>query len=305
MELVNGNIGVLGHSGFVGKALLEALPGAIGISLRDDTWVSKMMQCTVIINLVGKAHDHKGMASEQDYYNTNLELSKNIFEVFLQSPVNLLVHISSLAALEEFESSIPLQESDACNPVSWYGKSKRSAEEWLLSQELPPGKRIIILRPPMIHGPGDKGNLGLLYKMIKRGIPYPLASFDNKRSFISIDNFVFFIKKIFEKYECLPSGIYHISDDEYISTKQIIGVIKEITGKNVSNFALPKYIVKAVARLGDFLPIPLNSKRLKKMTGDLLVSNEKIKNYLEMERLPLTAVEGMKKTIGSFLKEKV
>lgn len=305
MELVNGNIGVLGHSGFVGKALLEALPGAIGISLRDDTWVSKMMQCTVIINLVGKAHDHQGMASEHDYYYTNLELSKNIFQVFLQSSVNLLVHISSLAALEEFESTIPLQESDPCNPVSWYGKSKRSAEEWLLSQKLPPEKRLIILRPPMIHGSGDKGNLGLLYKIIRRGIPYPLASFDNKRSFISIDNFVFFIKQVVEKHECLPSGIYHISDDEYISTKQIIGVIKEITGKNVSDFALPKYIVKAVARLGDFLPIPLNSKRLKKMTGDLLVSNEKIKNYLEMERLPLTAIEGMKKTIGSFLNEKV
>src|SRR5690606_16164829 len=119
---------------------------------------------------------------------------------FLESDADLLIHISSLAAIEEFESATPLTESDECHPQSWYGQSKHTAEEWLFAQQLPENKKLIIVRPPMVHGPRDKGNLDLLYKLISKGIPYPLASFDNKRSFISIDNFSFFIEQIIDHH---------------------------------------------------------------------------------------------------------
>src|SRR5690606_36290322 len=145
-------------------------------------------------------------------------------------------------------------------------------EQWLMKQELPENKKLIILRPPMVHGPGDKGNLGLLYKLIAKGIPYPLSSFNNRRSFISIDNFIYFVREIIDKQERLKSGIYHISDDEPVSTKEIIAIIKDVTGKNTMNIAFPKFVVKGIAKIGDLLPIPLNSKRLKKMTSNLLVS---------------------------------
>lgn len=301
MKLVNENIAVLGHSGFVGQALLRRIPLAKGISLRDIAWKSKITDARVIINLVGKAHDHKGEAAEVDYYTVNVDLTKAIFQAFIDSSASVLIHISSLAALEEFESSGALEESHPCNPVSWYGKSKRAAEEWLLSQGLPPGKKLLIIRPPMIHGSGDKGNLGLLYKLIAKGIPYPLSSFDNKRSFISIDNFAFFIEQIIEKEEKLQSGIYHVADDEPLSTKEIIKIIKNLTGKKTPDIAFPKSFVKAIAKIGDILPIPLNSKRLKKMTGVLLISNKKIKQELHIDKLPYSAYDGMKKTIASFL----
>lgn len=301
MSLTNEHIAVLGHSGFVGQALLKKIPLAKGISLRDPSWGAQVMDAAIMINLVGKAHDHRGKASEQDYYDVNVEITKEIFQTFLGSPARLLVHISSLAALEEFESSGPLRESDQCNPISWYGKSKRAAEEWLLSQKLPISKKLLIIRPPMIHGPGDKGNLRLLYKLIAKGIPYPLSSFDNKRSFISIDNFTFFIEKMIEKEENLQSGLYHIADDEPISTKEIIKIIKDLTGKKTPDIALPKSFVKALAKIGDLLPIPLNSKRLKKMTGVLLISNEKIKRDLNIAKLPYSAHEGMERTIASFI----
>src|SRR5690606_10609542 len=135
-----------------------------------------------------------------------------------------------------------------CNPASWYGKSKRAAEEWLLAQDVPEGKKLIILRPPMVHGPGDKGNLGLLYKLISKGIPYPLSSFDNRRSFISIDNFCFFIQQIINKNDIIKSGIYHVADDEPVSTKEIIDIIKEVTDKNTPNLALSKFLVRGIAR---------------------------------------------------------
>lgn len=295
-------IKISGASGFIGKNLLYRLRDTQGVSLRDEDWEEQLALADVIINLVGKAHDHKGTAKEDEYYYANVELTKRVFKNFVESPARLLIHISSLAAVEEFESVRPLEESDECKPFSWYGKSKRKAEEWLLEQNLPNGKKLIIIRPPMVHGIGDKGNLGLLYSIISKGLPYPLASFDNKRSFISIDNFGFFIDQIIMNQAKFSSGIYHVADDQYISTNEIIEIIKDVTGKNVSNLSLPRPLVRLLAKVGDMIPFPLNSKRLKKMTADLLVSNAKIKNCLDNPILPLTAKEGLKKTIQSFQK---
>lgn len=291
---------VLGANGFIGKNLISKLDFCKGISIRVVGWENLIVNSDTIINLVGKAHNHKGTATEEDYCHANTVLAKQVYNTFISSDAKLLIHISSLAALEEFESPNPLRESDLSNPISFYGKTKREAEEWLIKQELPTDKKLIILRPPMVHGPGDKGNLGLLYKFISKGIPYPLSSFDNKRSFISIDNFCHFVQQIIENQEKLESGIYHIADDEPISTKEIIAIMKKVTNKNVPNVALPKAFVKTIAKIGDKIPIPLNSKRLKKMTSDLLVSNEKIKTALGIEKLPLTAKEGVEKTIRSF-----
>jgi len=296
-------IKILGASGFIGENLLKVLQGIQGVSLRTEGWQEQVSSASVIVNLVGKAHDHKGTATEQDYYYANVGLAKEVFQVFIESSASLLIHVSSLAALEEFESSNPLTESDECHPVSWYGNSKRDAERWLLAQAFPQNKKLVIIRPPMVHGPGDKGNLGLLYKLISKGIPYPLSSFDNKRSFISIGNFSFFIQQIIENQEMLDSGIYHIADDEPVSTNEIIEMIRSVTGKNVPKIALPKFLVKGIAKVGDVLPIPLNTKKLKKMTGDLLVSNGKIKQVLGINKLPLTAKEGLEQTIKSFKAE--
>ena len=291
---------ILGSSGFIGQNLIKRNPNSEGVSLRDGNWKNQISDAEVIINLVGKAHDHKGTATEQDFHYANVDLAKEIFNEFLKSNANLIIHISSIAALEEFESQNPLREEDECHPFSSYGKTKREAEEWLLQQNLPEKKKLIILRPPMVHGEGDKGNLGLLYKLISKGIPYPLASFDNKRSFISIDNFSYFINQIIENKELLENGIYHISDDEAVSTKEIIEIIKKVKNNNTLNLSLPKVLVKFLAKIGDIIPLPLNTKRLKKMTGDLEVSNQKIKNALGITQLPISAEKGIEITIKSF-----
>jgi len=299
-------IAVFGSSGFIGKNLVESLQQNFDvheISLRNSEWEKKLSEETqIFINLVGKAHDHKGTATEEDYYFANVDLAQSLFEAFKKTDAELFIHISSLAALEEFESVKPLMETDHCNPVSLYGKSKRKAEEWLLQQDLLDGKKLIIIRPPMVHGPGDKGNLGLLYKIISKGIPYPLASFNNERSFISIGNFIFYIKQIIEKRNRINSGIYHIADNETVATNEIIEVIKKVENLKIPNISLPRFLVKGIARCGDFLPLPLNTKKLKKLTNNLLVSNQKIKTALEIDTLPLTAKEGLELTIKSFKK---
>ncbi|WP_333889205.1 NAD-dependent epimerase/dehydratase family protein [Sphingobacterium siyangense] len=297
---------LLGARGFIGKNLSIYLSKDYlikQISLRDADWEKEALFGDVFINLVGKAHDHEKKATEADFYHANLELAMKSFQVFKDSSAKLFIHISSLAALEEYESNEPLTEDAICHPSSWYGKSKHAAEEWLLAQEIPKDKRLIILRPPMVHGPGDKGNLKLLFNFVEKGIPYPLIKFKNERSFIGIENFCFFIGQVIQKFNSMQNGIFHIADDEPLSTSDILQIIEEVTDRKVFNIGIPKYLIILMAKIGDFMPFPLNSKRLKKMTGTLLVANNKIKEQLKIEMLPITTREGMIKTIESFSKE--
>lgn len=298
-------VAVFGSSGFIGKNLVKSL-GLYAeiqeISLREPSWASSVLaDITVMINLIGKAHDHTGTATKEDFFHANVELTKQVFKVFAQSNAKTFIHISSLAAVEEYESDHPITENHRCEPQSFYGQSKKEAEKWLLSQKLDLNKNVIVLRPPMVHGPGDKGNLRLLYKFIDYGLPYPLAAFDNLRSFISIQNFNYFIEKIIKSPNSLNDGIYHIADDQAMSTKDLISVIQTITGKKIINFKFPKNLIVIIAMLGNVFPLPLNSKRLKKMTSNLTLSNAKIKTALRIEKLPFTATQGLEITIRSFI----
>lgn len=195
-----------------------------------------------------------------------------------------------------------ISEESVCRPVSYYGKSKRKAEEFLLGQQLPEGKKVLILRPSMIHGEGDKGNLTLLYKIISRGIPYPLGAFDNSRTFASVDNVVFLINEIIAQKDNMASGVYNICDDQPLSTRKIIEIIGKVRQSNPPVWKIPKSLINLMSKIGDVASLPLNSKRLGKMTSNLLVSNVKIKKALGINDLPLSAEQGMIKTIKSFTK---
>lgn len=296
-----------GSSGFLGSHLKSKLKDPIQcefVSMRDLNWSKENFPTDCIINLVGKAHDFTGKATEEDFFFANFELAKKAFSLFISSQAKLLIHISSLAAIEEVESAKSLSENASYNSVSPYGRSKQAAEEWLMSQQLPADKKLIILRPPMVHGAGDKGNLKQLFSIVSKGIPYPLVRFKNKRSFLSVDNFCYFVEQILLKSEKINSGIYHLSDDETLSSNEIVNIMKQETGLKIPCFPLPKRIISFLSKIGDHsTAFPLNTWRLKKLTSNLVVSNKKIKVELAIERLPKTAKEGLRETIRA-LKQK-
>ena len=297
---------LFGSNGFLGSHLQSKVEGeVIGVNIRQQNWQGNIPEdANVFINCIGKAHDHKGTATEKDYYFANYELVKVIFEEFLTSNAQIFIHISSIAAVEENERNEVLTENSVANPQSYYGKSKNAAEEYLLKQTLPSGKKLFILRPSMIHGEGDKGNLTLLYKIISKGIPYPLGAFQNSRTFISVDNVVFLMNEIIKKHKEMESGIYHITDDESLSTQKIIEIIGTAIVKKPLILSPPKFLINVLAKFGDMISLPINSKRLKKMTSNLIVSNQKIKTALNIDSLPVSAEEGMRKTIESFKSSK-
>ncbi|MDP2237956.1 MAG: NAD-dependent epimerase/dehydratase family protein [Bacteroidales bacterium] len=282
-----------------------------------------------IIHLAGKAHDTKnsmtpGMqkrselydvgginperndsgpktSSAQSYFEINLGLTQKIFDHFLQSEARKFFFFSSVKAAADTVKGEFLTEDVVPQPIGPYGHSKMKAEEFILSKRHEyeaKGKQVYILRPCMIHGPGNKGNLNLLYHFVKQGIPWPLGAFDNKRSFASIDNVIFILKELISKD--IPSGIYQIADDQPISTNELIKLMSEVMGKKTRIWKIPSSIVHSVSTLGDWLHLPINSERMKKLTETYVVSNMKIKKALAIDSLPIDAYDGLIKTFKSF-----
>lgn len=286
-----------GSHGFVGSNLIEALGFAYNIIRWDVREDKPLQECDAVIHLAGLAHDTKrGKTSEgrwknEDYFRVNTELTKKIFNMFLKSGAKKFV----------FFSSIKAQDGDTA-----YAKSKKLAEDYILSKFQDSSfrfqdKQVYILRPCMIHGKGNKGNLNLLVKWVKKGLPWPLAAFENKRSFASMENVVFVISELLEKD--VESGIYNICDDEAVSTNELIRMIYECLGKKAHFMSIPQGFMKGIAKIGDEMHLPLNSERLRKLTENYLVDNSKIKDALGIESLPVSSKEGLKESIRNLIIE--
>lgn len=295
-------ITITGISGFVGQNLsqylLEKSFEVEGLSLRNS-WIFPD-NSDVIIHLAGKAHDTSNTSEEGDYFKVNRDLTIKLFDQFLRSEVKDFFYFSSVKATADRIDGI-LDENHQSDPKTSYGKSKLEAENYIINQPLPEGKRLFIIRPCMIHGPGNKGNLNLLYKVVEKGIPWPLAAFHNQRSFLSVDNLNYLICEMLSNKN-VPSGIYNFADDKSLSTNELIEVINSVIGKKPKLWSISKSLIEKTASFGDKFKLPLNSERLKKLTESYVVSNRKIKSVLRIENLPLDAKDGLGKTIKSFQK---
>lgn len=292
---------ITGASGFVGQNLTSYLHDLDLKKVQREELNTLppglLNDIDTIIHLAGKAHDLKKTSNEDEYYQVNFELTVKLYDAFLQSNVRKFIFISSVKAVTDSVTGI-LGEDAACNPQTHYGKSKLMAEEYIKAQILPEGKSCYVLRPCMIHGPGNKGNLNLLYQFVKKNIPYPLAAFNNKRSFLSIGNLCFIIRELLLQSE-IPSGVYHIADDEALSTNEIVAILAGNLGKTPKLWRIPKSLIYKIAALGDKFNLPLTSERLNKLTENYVISNEKLKKTLNVT-LPISSKEGLKITVKSF-----
>jgi len=290
------SIFITGSSGFVGANLKEYLGTSYFIS-EFNRENDLDIHSNVVIHLAGKAHDLKNTCTPNEYYEVNTELAKKVFDAFLVSDAKVFITLSSVKAVAD-EVEGELTEVHHPNPITHYGKSKLLAEEYIFSKKIPLGKRVYVLRPCMIHGPGNKGNLNLLFKLVSRNIPWPLGSFQNMRSFCSIDNLLFIIKEIMER-EDIPSGVYNVADDEPLSTNDLIRLIAQSQNRKPRFLNLSMRFIADISKIGDKLHLPLNTERLKKLTSSYVVSNIKIKTALS-KPLPVSSREGLLKTFKSF-----
>lgn len=265
--------------------------------------LGKIPPLDAIVHLAGKAHDTKNQSEAQVYFDVNTGLTQKVFDYFLRSDAQTFIFFSSVKAAADSVQGEALTEEVVPHPIGPYGESKIRAEEYILKarnqDSRAKNKNIYILRPCMIHGPGNKGNLNLLYSVVSKGIPWPLGSYENLRSFCSIDNISYVVEQLIVK-ENIASGIYHVGDDEPLSTNELIELISKSVGKKSHIWKLPKGLMDTAARVGSVLHLPLNKDRLQKLTENYVVSNVKIKQALGIEKMPVSAKEGMRKTLESF-----
>jgi nucleoside-diphosphate-sugar epimerase len=310
---------ITGIHGFVGANLVKVLSkvheiygldivspekeGVIKTFSWDDLEKDSVPEVDAIIHLAGKAHDTKNQSRAEVYFQVNTELTKKVYDYYLKSSAMKFIFFSSVKAAADRVEGDFVDEDVAPLPKGPYGESKIAAEAYIREQlKMENGKlkdkATYILRPCMIHGPGNKGNLNLLYRVVSKGFPWPLGAFENKRTFTSIDNLCFIIEGLLNKD--VESGIYNINDDEAVSTNELIEIICSVLGKRAHIWRIPRGLMEGVAKIGGILHLPLNPERLQKLTENYVSSNVKIKHALGVDKLPMRAKDGLVKTIKSF-----
>lgn len=325
------NILITGVHGFVGSNLVKALSkqhsiygldivspeneGVIKTFSWEDLDKEGFPEINVVIHLAGKAHDVRNKSAAYVYFKVNTGLTQRIFDWYLKrSSARKFIFFSTVKSAADRVEGDCLTEECIPTPVGPYGESKIKAENYILEHFAPkalsrpfhnfddsdsvvPGKQVYIMRPCMIHGPGNKGNLNLLLNVVKKGIPWPLGAFENRRSFTSVGNLCYVIDSLVSKY--VPSGIYHMADDEALSTNELIQIICEGIGKKAHIWQIPKGVMNSLAKIGGVLHLPLNPLRMQKLTENYVVSNAKIKSAVGIDRMPVRAEDGLLYTIKS------
>ena len=124
------------------------------------------------------------------------------------------------------------------------------------------------------------------------------SAFENRRSFTSVDNLSFVIEQLIEKD--IPTGIYNVGDDETLSTNELIALMAKMLDKPNRTWNWNKSLIQFCARVGTVLHLPLNTERLQKLTENYVVSNAKLKQALGIEKMPVRAEDGLRKTVESF-----
>lgn len=304
---------ITGVHGFVGSNLVEYLApaneiygldiiapekeGVVKTYSWDDLDAGNVPDVDAIVHLAGKAHDTKNQSAAEVYFKVNTGLTQKIFDYFLSHEgIKKFVFFSTAKAAADKVEGV-LTEDVVPAPVGPYGESKIAAEKYI-QEHMPADKRVYIFRPCMIHGPGNKGNLNLLYNVVRKGIPWPLGAFENRRTFTSVENICFAVNGVLTKD--VPSGIYNMGDDEALSTNELIEEICKSLGKKAHILRLPKGLMNGVAKVGGWLHLPLNPERLRKLTENYISSNAKIKKALGVERMPVDARTGLQRTLESF-----
>ena len=331
------NILITGVHGFVGSNLVKSLSkehtiygldivqpekeGVIKTFGWNDLNSGAILEIDAVIHLAGKAHDTRNKSAADVYFKVNTGLTKKIFDWYeAQASTRKFIFFSTAKAAAECVPEV-LYEDVTPTPKGPYGESKIQAEDYILaaleeqgvsrasmssrvpgSERPANGKEVYIFRPCMIHGPGNKGNLNLLYSVVSKGIPWPLGAYENRRTFTSVGNVCFAVSGVLGGD--VPSGIYNLGDDDALSTNELIGVICEALGKRARIWRIPQALMNAVATLGGWLHLPLNPLRMQKLTENYVSSNAKIKQALGIERFPIGAREGLRETIRCFAEKK-
>ncbi|NBR71219.1 MAG: NAD-dependent epimerase/dehydratase family protein [Proteobacteria bacterium] len=266
---------VAGASGFIGKNLLDlATVAAKPLFLRDAGWIKQIasFKPNAIIHLAGFAHTR---GPEAEVRKVNVGLTKTLAEEAARNGVKRFIFLSSIQAVAEKTAdgrSATTQTPAA--PQGAYGKSKLEAEQLLRGLSMESRMEVVIIRPPLVYGPGVKANFRNLLGLVEKGLPIPLAAMNqNRRSFVAVSNLIDLILLCL-KHPAAANQTFHVSDDDDISTAELLRRMGKALGKPFRNLPIPASVLKAGLRLAG------KGEWVDKLFGDLRVDIEHTKKTL-------------------------
>ena len=303
---------VTGANGFIGKKLIQTLSAyghivrrcsrnlsedsdvAVGEIGPDTDWSTAVEGISTVIHLAGRAHILDDILKDplKEFRKVNVEGTLMLARHSASAGVKRLVYISSIG-VNGIQSSRPFLASDIPNPSGPYAISKYEAEQGLCQIAESTDMEVVIIRPPLVYGYDAPGNFGYLMRVINRGIPLPLGTIYNKRSFIALDNLVDFIITC-ARHPAAANEIFTISDDEDLSTTELLIRIASALNKRTWLFPVNQKLLEFGLQF-------IGKKKLaQSLLGSLEVDISKAKKILNWTP-PVSVDEGLRKTAQHFL----
>jgi nucleoside-diphosphate-sugar epimerase len=296
---------VTGANGFVGKVACSRLserghgvrqalraPDLAGVAGADiapigdigamQDWSAALDGMDAVLHLAGRAHAIPGPGDEAAYYRTNVAGTENLARAAAAAGVRRLVYVSSIKVNGEATAQRPFRETDLPRPEDAYGRSKFEAEQRLRAISAATGLEIVIVRPPLVYGPGVKGNLARLLQLVDRGIPLPLGAIDNRRSLIGVHNLVDALCTCIEHPDA-AGETFLVSDGTDLSTPALVRTVAAALNRRARLIPVPAWMLTLAARV-------TRSEALARLTGSLEVDSTHLRTKLSWQ--PAYPIDG-------------
>ncbi len=301
---------VTGARGFVGRCLCRTLADAgyrVRGTVRSDPpepepsieyrasgdigealdWRPLLEGVDAVVHAAARVHVQGGQGPEAlaAFRRTNVTAAENLARQAAEAGIKRLVLLSSIKAAEAERNGPSAARFDP------YGSSKLEAERALSKIAAETSLEVVILRPPLVYGPGAAANFALLARAVAKGIPPPLASIRNRRSFIYIDNLCSAIASCLE-HDAAPGGVFEVSDGQPCSTPEFVRAIGHALGKPARLLPCPSSVIRAVAQVLGRGPAADS------LTGDLVANDHVIRERLGWHA-PTTMAKALQATLAA------
>lgn len=311
IENVSLSVAVTGANGFIGQALSEMLSGR-GYSVRrlvrapgiraavsvgdigpGTSWLPALENIRAVIHAAARVHVTAGKSADSlaEFRLVNVAGARRLAEQAVEAGVKRLVFISSVKAINASVSSF-----DAPPRSDPYGRSKWEAEQALREVAAGTGLEVVILRSPLVYGPGVKANFLRLLDLVYKGWPLPLGGMDNRRSFIALENLLDAIELCI-RHPDAAGKTCPVSDGEDMSTTELISRICAGMGKPARLFPVPAALAEWI------LTVSGHKDLYDRLWGSLMVDSGRIRRELGWTP-PVSVTEGLKKTVDWYLHER-